>query len=58
MTHYLSDVDENGVSKEPFEEVTVDVDPEYQGMVIENMSNRNGNITELKVTMLYRIKTI
>lgn len=42
-------IDEKGVSKEPFEEVTVDVDPEYQGLVIENMSNRKGNITELKV---------
>ena len=41
-------LDENGVSKEPFEEVTVDVDHEYQGLVIENMSNRNGNMTELK----------
>lgn len=28
--------------------VTVDVDPEMQGMVIENMSSRNGNLSELK----------
>ena len=32
--------EENGVKLEPFEEVTVDVPSEYQGAVIERLSNR------------------
>jgi len=32
--------EENGVKLEPFEEVTVDVPSEYQGSVIERLSNR------------------
>ena len=31
------------------EEVIVDVDPEFQGLIIENMSKRNGDMIELKV---------
>lgn len=44
----LAVVGEDGVSREPFEEVTVDVDPELQGIIIESMSNRNGNMLEFK----------
>jgi GTP-binding protein len=44
----LARVDEDGVSKEPYEEVTVDVDPELQGIVIDSMSNRKGNLLEFK----------
>jgi GTP-binding protein len=40
---------ENGETLEPFEEVTIDVDAEFQGMVIENMTNRGGNMEEFKV---------
>lgn len=39
---------EEGVSKEPYEEVTVDVDVEYQGVVIDAMSNRKGHLKEFK----------
>jgi GTP-binding protein len=39
---------EDGVSKEPFEEVLVDVDPEWQGHVIDSMSNRKGTMIEFK----------
>lgn len=45
----LSVQGDDGVSKEPFEEVVVDVDPELQGLVIDSMSNRNGALTELKM---------
>ena len=33
------------------EEVIVDVDPEFQGLIIENMSKRNGDMIELKVPL-------
>ena len=45
----LAVMGEDGVSREPFEEVTVDIDPDLQGLVIDNMSDRNGNLMELKV---------
>merc|ERR1711939_974285 len=41
-------IEEDGVTKEPFEEVIIDTDPEYQGVIIENMSNREGNMIEFK----------
>ena len=44
----LAVVGEDGVRREPFEEVTVDVDPEFQGLVIENMTNRSGVMVEFK----------
>lgn len=39
---------ENGRTLEPFEEVVVDVDNELQGIIIESMSNRKGNMVEFK----------
>ena len=39
---------EDGVTKEPFEEVTVDVSPELQGLVIDSMSDRKGSLLEFK----------
>jgi GTP-binding protein len=45
----LAVVGEDGISREPIEEVTVDLDMEYQGTVIETLSNRNGDIIEIKV---------
>ena len=39
---------EDGVRREPVEEVIVDVDPEFQGLVIENMTNRKGTLIEFK----------
>lgn len=44
----LAVVGEDGVSREPYEEVVVDVDPEMQGLVIESMSNRKGVMTDIK----------
>jgi GTP-binding protein len=44
----LAVVGEDKVSREPFEEVTVDVDPELQGLVIDSMSNRKGTLLEFK----------
>lgn len=44
----LAVVDEDGVSKEPFEEVTVDVSPDLQGLVIDAMSERRGNLLEFR----------
>jgi len=41
-------ITEDGVTKEPVEEVVVDIDPELTGIVIESMSNRKGNMTEFK----------
>ena len=40
--------EESNKQVEPWEEVTVDVDPEYSGAVIESMSSRKGNILEYK----------
>ena len=31
---------EDGISREPYEEVVVDVDPDLQGLVIESMVSR------------------
>jgi len=39
---------EDGRMEEPFEEVVVDVDHDLQGMVIDQMSNRKGNMIEFK----------
>jgi GTP-binding protein len=44
----LAQVGEDNVYREPFEEVTVDVDPELQGLVIDAMSNRKGQLLEYK----------
>jgi len=39
---------EDGVSREPYEEVIVDVSPELQGVVIDAMSDRKGTLLEFK----------
>ena len=39
---------EDGVKREPIEEVTLDVDQEYQGLIMEMVNNRNGEITDMK----------
>lgn len=44
----LAITDEDGTTKEPIEEVTVDVSPELQGMVIDSMSDRKGDLLEFK----------
>eukprot|EP01038_Epipyxis_sp_PR26KG_P011886 gene11886-15904_t len=44
----LAVIGEDKVSREPYEEITVDVDSELQGLVIESMSNRKGSLLEYK----------
>jgi GTP-binding protein len=44
----LAQIGEDRVEREPFEEVTIDVDAEMQGLVIEAMSNRKGQLLEYK----------
>lgn len=44
----LFEKDENGKLLEPYEEVQVDVDEPYSGVVVEKMSKRKGEMTEMK----------
>jgi GTP-binding protein len=46
--HVLAITNEQGVRVEPYEEVTVDVSPELQGLVIDSMSNRKGSLLEFR----------
>ena len=39
---------EDGTREEPMEEVQVDVDEEYSGVVVEKLSLRKGNMTEMR----------
>ncbi|MDD2839552.1 MAG: translational GTPase TypA [Rickettsiales bacterium] len=40
--------EENGKKLEPFEEVVVDVDDEFSGIVVEKLSKRKGEMKEMK----------
>jgi GTP-binding protein len=40
--------EENGVKLEPFEEITIDIPEKASGVVIEKMSRRKGQMTDLK----------
>ncbi len=40
--------DEDGKKLEPMEEVTVDVDDEYTGVVVEKISTRKGEMTDMR----------
>ncbi len=40
--------DENGNKLEPYEEVVIDVDEEFSGVVVEKMSIRKGELLEMK----------
>jgi GTP-binding protein len=40
--------DENGDRLEPIEEVTIDVDEEYSGAVVQKLSERKGNLVEMR----------
>jgi len=40
--------EENGVKTEPFEEITIDIPESCSGIVIEKMSRRKGQMTDLK----------
>jgi len=39
---------ENGQQLEPIEEVTIDVDEEYAGVVVEKLSSRKGDLAEMR----------
>lgn len=41
-------IQEDGLTKEPFEEIVIDIDPDLQGLVIESMSSRGGAMIEFK----------
>ena len=43
----LFHVDENGTKTEPYEEVVVDVDEEYSGVVVNKMSERKADLMEM-----------
>jgi len=52
----------NGVKSEPYEEVTVDVPIEYQGVVIERLGKRKGIMKDMKikdnqVRMIFEVPT-
>jgi GTP-binding protein len=54
--------EENGVRLEPYEELTVDVDENYMGRVIENLGGRKGLLLEMKqesgmARLTYKIPT-
>ena len=40
--------DENGNKTEPIEEITMDVDHEFTGTIIQKLQNRKGEMTEMK----------
>ncbi|MBQ7552536.1 MAG: translational GTPase TypA [Rickettsiales bacterium] len=41
-------IDENGNKTEPIEEITMDVDDEFTGTIIQKLQNRKGEMTEMK----------
>lgn len=55
--------EENGVTLEPYEELTIDVDENYMGKVIENLGQRKGIMINMHhgeggmVKMVYKIST-
>lgn len=54
--------DINGVSSEPYEEVTIDIPEEFQGTVIEKLGKRKGVMKDMKikdnqVRMIFEIPT-
>jgi GTP-binding protein len=54
--------EENGQILEPYEELTIDVDEQYQGLVIEKLSMLKGQILEMSrrndmVRLVYKIPT-
>lgn len=54
--------EENGVKKEPYEELTIDVDEKYMGVVIEKISNRKGILQQMQqesglARLLFKVPT-
>ena len=50
--------EENGQKLEPFEEVVIDVDDEYSGIVVEKLSKRKGEMKEMKPTGVGKTRLI
>ena len=50
--------DVDGVKNEPVEEVTIDLDDEYSGVVIEKLSLRKGEMVELKTSGLGKTRIV
>jgi GTP-binding protein len=44
----LPQIGEDGIEREPIEEVIVDIDPELQGIITDSMAKRKGNMLEFK----------
>lgn len=42
--------DEKGARTEPYEEVVIDVDEEYSGVVVEKMAERKGEMTDMRAS--------
>jgi GTP-binding protein len=54
--------EENGQKQEPYEELTIDVDENYQGPVIEKLGNLKGQMLEMNrrnemIRLLYKVPT-
>ncbi len=50
--------DEDGKQTEPYEEVTVDVDDEYSGSVVEKMTQRKAEMTDMRPSGVGRTRVI
>ena len=50
--------DENGNKLEPIEEVVIDVDEEYSGIVVQKMSERKGEMIELRPSGGNRVRMV
>jgi GTP-binding protein len=50
--------DENGVLLEPIEEVVIDVDEEHSGVVVQKMSERKAEMTELRPSGGNRVRLV
>lgn len=53
-------IDKDGQKLEPIEEVTIDVDEDYTGVILERMNNRKGELQEMKeiqgkMRMIFRV---
>ncbi len=50
--------DENGQNTEPYEEVTVDVDDEFSGAVVDKMTQRKAELTDMRPSGVGRTRII
>ncbi|AQX28352.1 MULTISPECIES: translational GTPase TypA [unclassified Bartonella] len=50
--------DENGITLEPIEEVVIDVDEEYSGTIVQKMSERKGEMIELRPSGGNRVRLV